>query len=329
MKAIEASEFGGRDVLRVVDLDEPQPGAGEVRIDVEAVGVNFSEIMQRRGTYYGGPEPPFVPGTEVAGRIDAVGEGVDREPGERVAALVSPEHGAYREKAIAAAGIVFDVPDTLDLKQAAGMPVQFVTAHNCLFEWGGLEDGERVLIHAAAGGVGTAAVQLADGAGAEIFATASTGSKLDHAVDFGANHPINYTDEDFAAAVLDATDGEGVELVLDGVGGEVFESSLDVLVPFGRLVTYGVASGESSAVDTRDVFFENRQVLGYHLGNALENEPGRVFSAVSSLSEAFADGDLEVAIDETFPLEEAAAAHEYVEGRNTTGKVILTVGDSG
>jgi NADPH2:quinone reductase len=321
MRAIEVTEFGGRDVIEVVDRDAPDPGEGEVRIEVQAAGVNFADIMQRRGHYQGGPEPTYVPGMEVAGEIDAVGEGVDREEGERVVSLVG--QGGYAEYAIGDAEGLFDVPESMSFEEAAGFPVQFLTAHNVLHEWGELAEGERVLIHAAAGGVGTAAVQIAREAGAETFGTASTQEKLELASDLGLDHPIDYTEEDFAERVNELTDGEGVDLVLDGIGGDTSQQSLDCLTHFGRMVSYGAASGEPGHPDTATLLFNNFRVIGYHLGQGMARDPQRVMQAVGPLTELLTEGTLEVIVGETFDLADAAEAHAHIENRESTGKVVL------
>ncbi|MFC4248925.1 zinc-binding alcohol dehydrogenase family protein [Natribaculum luteum] len=321
MRAIEVSEYGDSDVLEPVDREKPDPGPGEVRIAVEAAGINFADVMQRRGQYPGGPEPPYVPGMEAAGTIDAAGEGVDLEVGDPVVAMVSG--GGYAEYVTADAQTLFPIPEAMGFAEAAGFPIQFLTAHACLFEWGGLEAGERVLIQAAAGGVGTAAVQLASRAGAEVFGTASSAEKLELAADLGCDHPIDYTEEEFAAVIDEETDGEGVDLVLESVGDDVFERSLDALAHFGRLVTYGVASGVPAEVSNRRLLFENKRVIGFHLGQAAQRDPDRVMRAVPDLTEGLASGDLEVIVGESFPLVEAAAAHQYIEDRKSSGKVVL------
>ncbi|ELZ85639.1 NADPH:quinone reductase [Haloferax elongans ATCC BAA-1513] len=321
MKSIVVTEYGRSDTLDVRETETPDPGPGEVRIAVEAAGINFADIMQRRGHYRDGPTPPYTPGLEAAGTIDAVGEGVEREVGERVVAMTGT--GAYAEYVTAPANALFDVPESISFAEAAGFPVQFLTAHNCLHEWGGLEEGERVLIHAAAGGVGTAAVQLADLAGAETFGTASTEEKLDLATDLGLDHPIQYTEEDFRDVVADETDGEGLDLVLDGVGGETFQHSLDALSDFGRVVTYGAASGEVAEADTTRLLFENKSVIGFHLGNAMQKRPRSALGAVPELSDLLASGELDIIVGETFALEDAAEAHQYIEDRKSSGKVVL------
>lgn len=338
MKAIRIEAFGDSDALEPREVERPEPGSGEVLLEVRAAGINFADIMQRRGQYPGGPEPPFTPGMEAAGVVEEAGEGVDFDEGDRVVGLIG--RGGYAEYVVADPGALFPIPEGMGFEEAAGFPVQYLTAHNCLFEWGGLEEGEaqsasenasgqgpraegeRVLIHAAAGGVGTAAVQLASQAGAEVFGTASSPEKLDLAAELGCDHPINYTETEFAEEVDEITD-EGLDLVLDGVGGESFERSVEALAPFGRIVTYGVASGEPGVIETPELFFGNHSVIGYHLGRASQQAPGRVFSAVEDLTEGFASGELGVVVGETFDLEEAADAHAFIENRESSGKVVL------
>ncbi len=320
VKAIRIEEFGDDDALEPVEIDRSEPEAGQVLLDVRAAGINFADIMQRRGEYPGGPRPPFTPGMEAAGVVSEVGDGVDLEEGDRVVGLIG--QGGYAEYAVTDPQALFPIPEGMDFEEAAGFPVQYLTAHNCLFEWGGLEEGERVLIHAAAGGVGTAAIQLASRAGAEVFGTASTAEKLDLASELGCDHPINYTETDFADEVEGITN-EGLDLVLDGVGGEGFERSLEALAPFGRIVTYGVASGEPGRLETPELFFGNHSVIGYHLGQASQQTPERVFSAVEDLTRGFAAGELGVVVGETFDLEAAADAHAFIENRESSGKVVL------
>ena len=321
MKVAEVTEFGDSDTLEITDEEKPEPGTGEVRIEVRAAGINFADIMQRRGHYQGGPEPPYVPGMEVAGVVDAVGDGVGRSVGDEVMGFV--EEGGYAEYAIANAAGLFDIPSGMSFSEGAGFAVQFLTAHNCLFEWGDLTEDEQVLIHAAAGGVGTAAVQLASNAGAEVFGTASTDEKLSLAEELGCDHPIQYTETDFVEAVNDATDGDGVDLVLDGIGGETTTESLKALSHFGRMVSFGAASGEPGQPNTADLLFNNHTVIGYHLGQAMYRDPGRVMAAVPNLTEQLETGALEVIVGHEFDLSEAAEAHQFIEDRKSSGKVVL------
>ncbi|AGB30399.1 NADH quinone oxidoreductase, PIG3 family protein [Natrinema pellirubrum DSM 15624] len=322
MKAIEVDSYGDSDELSVVDVPTPEPGAGEVRIEIKAAGINFADIMQRRGHYPDGPEAPYVPGMEAAGTVDAVGEGVDDlSVGDRVVGML--DTGGYAEYVTAPAAMLFPVPEAMSFDEAAGFPVQFLTAHASLFEWGGLEPDESVLIQAAAGGVGTAAVQLASNYGAEVFGTASTQEKLDLAAELGCDHPINYTETDFREVVEAETDGEGVDLVLESVGDDVFDRSLDAMSHFGRMVTYGVASGVPAEVSNQRLLFENKTVKGFHLGQATMHDPDRVMKAIPELTDGFASGDLEVILGESFALEDAAEAHQYIEDRKSSGKIVL------
>jgi NADPH2:quinone reductase len=220
---------------------------------------------------------------EAAGTVDAAGEGVGMSEGDRVVAMLNG--GGYAEYAIADARTILPVPEGMSFEEAAGFPVQFLTAHSCLHEWGGLEDGESVLIQAAAGGVGTAAVQLASDMDVEIFGTASTQEKLDLAAELGCDHPINYTEVDFRDVIDEETDGEGVDLVLESVGGDVFDRSMDALAHFGRLVTFGVASGEVASAENQRLLFENKSVIGFHLGQASYHDPNTVMKAIPELTQ--------------------------------------------
>lgn len=321
MRAIEVSSFGGAEVLEPVERERPEPDPEEVLLAVEAAGVNFADIHQRLGLYRGGPSPPFVPGFEVAGRIHSTGEDVDLDPGERVAAM--PSGGGYAEYVTVDARSVFPVPDELSFEEAAGVQVHFLTAHGCLFDRGRLSADERVLIHAAAGGVGSAGVQLAKAEGAEVFGTASSPRKLEHAAELGCDHPINYEETDFSEVILEKTDGDGVDLVVDGVGGEAFEGGLDALAPYGRLIAMGVASGQVPSVAVTDLLYDNLEVIGYHLGNTVRLDPGRALAPLSEILEGVAAGDLTVHIGAEFPLEEATDAHRHIESRESLGKVIL------
>ncbi|MGQ3722659.1 quinone oxidoreductase family protein [Natrialba aegyptia] len=245
MKVIEVSKHGSPSVLQVRTREQPTPSHDELRISVRASGVNFADVMHRRGTYPDGPAPPYVPGFEVAGVIDSVGNTVEQfEVGDRVVSYVVGGTDGYAEYALVKPSHTFRVPDSLPLCEAVAVPIQFLTAHNCLFEWGNLSTNDRVLIHAAAGGVGTAAIQLAREAGAVVFGTASTDAKLDRVRALGCDHCINYEKTSFVDAINHLTDGDGVDLILDGVGGSVHHNSLKALASFGRLVAYGVASGE-------------------------------------------------------------------------------------
>ncbi|WP_042663738.1 NADPH:quinone oxidoreductase family protein [Haloferax sp. ATB1] len=323
MKAITAVEYGGSDVLTVTDRNPPsiENDESEVQINVDAAGVNFADVEQRRGNYPEGPSPPFVPGLEVAGTVTAAPTEASIDVGDRVAALTST--GGYAQIATAPVDRTFRVPKSLSTREAVAIPVQGLTAHNILHEWGRLGSEERVLIHAAAGGVGSLAIQLAATAGAEVFATASTDTKLDIAKELGADHAIKYSETNVAESVSARTDGKGVDLVLDGVGGNAFAESVEALAPNGRIVSFGMASGSIPTVAVPRLFFENQSIIGYHLEHAFEHVPHRVYMAVPNLLDHLHAGRVEPIIGETFALTEARAAHDELTNRETVGKVVL------
>ncbi|MFB6136744.1 MAG: NADPH:quinone oxidoreductase family protein [Halobacteriaceae archaeon] len=324
MRAVQVSECGDPSVLSVVERPVPEPGPGEVRLAVDAAGVNFADVEQRRGRYPDGPETPFVPGLEVAGTVDAVGADLgdaDVAVGDRVAAL--PDTGGYAEQVVVPVERLFPAPDALSDAAAASYPVQWLTAHNTLFEWGELAADETVLVTAAAGGVGSAAVQLASDAGATVLGAASTAEKRSLASDLGATHAIDYTGADLGERVREVTDGRGVDLVLDGVGGDAFRSGVESLAPFGRVVVYGLASGDVPRVATPRLLFENTSVRGYHLMHALDHRPERVRTAVEPVVSGLTEGRYRVAVDAEYDLADAAVGHRRLEGRESTGKLVL------
>lgn len=350
MQAVLVTDHGGLEVLRCVERSVPEPGPGAVRIAVAAAGLNFADVEKRRGAYPDGPTPPYIPGMEVSGTIDAVGPGVNRDLGAFVAGICGggsdgggggdgsgdgdtdgntepwgrgSGEGGFAEFAIVEAQRLVDVPPSLSATEAAAVPVQWHTAHNCLYEWGGLEPGETVLIHAAAGGVGSAAVQLARIGGATVVGTAGTGEKLERVRSLGADAAINYETADLAESVAAVTDGRGVDLVLDGVGGGALRASLDALADCGRIVTFGMASGRPGTVATPRLFFRNAEVLGYHLEHALEHAPRRVLSAHTPIYRLFESGRVSAQIDSVWSLAEASDAFDRLESRNSIGKVVL------
>lgn len=320
MRAIQATEHGGPDVLTLVEREAPEPGPAEVAVDVAAVGVNFADIKRRRGSSSREHELPFVPGIEAAGTVIAVGSGTGFEVGDRVAAF--PTQGSYAEVVVADADRVFEVPDSVGFESAAAFPVQFLTAHESLHACGRLGPGDDVLVHAAAGGLGSAAVQLAAARGATVFGTASTAEKRRFVERLGADHAIDYESEDFREVVARHAGG-GVDLVLDGVGGETFDRSVDAVRPFGRVVTLGSAGGTDAAPDAGRLRAESVHVVGYHLSRAVERFPGRVRRAAAEVFGLHDAGALEFVVGARFDLDEADAAHAHVESRESHGKVLL------
>lgn len=321
MRAIEVAAFGGTDQLEAVNLTAPVPGPGEVLVDVEACGLNYADVMMRRGLYVGGPAPRFIPGLEVAGTVAAVGDGVTKVvPGQRVMALIS--HGGYAEQVVAPSTSVMPRPEGMSAEAAAAFPVNYFTADFALHFAGNVQPGQNVLIHAAAGGVGTAAVQLAKIAGARVIATASSAEKLERVKALGADVCIDYTKEDFLAVVKDATDGKGVELVLESVGGDVFDKSMAALRPLGRLIVFGIASADARRPDVRDMLFRNLWVIGLHLGALMGNQ--EVAKASSErLFGLLATGRIVPQIGHILGLEEAARAQDLLGERGNYGKVVI------
>jgi NADPH2:quinone reductase len=321
VKAIEVRAFGGPEVLELVDRPEPLPGPGQVAIDVEAAGVNYADVMMRRGLYVGGPAPRFVPGLEVAGRVSAVGEGAEGlEVGQAVMAFV--EAGGYAERAVAHAAGVMPRPAGYSAEEAAAFPINFFTADLALHYAGGVRAGQSVIVHAAAGGVGTAAVQLAKLAGARVFATASSPEKLERVRALGADELIDYTREDFLAIVKERTGGRGVDLVLESVGGDVFEKSIKALAPLGRLVIVGAASADVRPAPSLELLFRNLTVVGLHIA-LLMRTPSIGGPSAERLFAQAAAGSIRPQVGHVLRLEEAARAHELLGDRANYGKVIL------
>ncbi len=323
MKAIQVNEFGEPGVLEHMEVERPSPGEGEVLIEVEAVGVNYADTMRRRNQYLEETPLPFVPGSEVAGTVAEVGEGVeDVNEGDRVVTLL--EIGGYAEHAVAPAPNLIPIPEDMDFDQAAAIPLQGLTAYHVLKTQGMLKEGESVLVHAAAGGVGYLAVQMAKLMGAgTVIATASTQEKLDMAKELGAGVLINYTEDDWPEQVREATDGAGADIILEMVGGDDFlQKNLECLAVFGRMVVYGAASGERGSFVAMDLMHHNQIVAGFYLPGIM----GRSDLLGPSLQEILgwiSSGDLELTIGARYSLEQASEAHEALEGRETTGKIVL------
>ncbi len=321
MRAIEVAALGGTDQLELVNLPDPTPGPGEILIDIEACGLNYADVMMRRGLYVGGPPPRFIPGLEVAGTVSAVGDSVTKVvPGQKVMALVS--HGGYAEKVVAPSTSVMARPEGMSAEAAAAFPVNYFTADFALHFAGNIQPGQTVLIHAAAGGVGTAAVQLAKIAGARVIATASSAAKLERVKALGADVCIDYTKEDFLAVVKDVTDGKGVELVLESVGGDVFDKSMSALRTLGRLIVFGIASADARRPDVRDMLFRNLWVIGLHLGALMAN-PEVAKASAERLFGLLANGKIVPQVGHVLRLDDAARAQDLLGDRGNYGKVVI------
>ncbi len=321
MKAVRVNEFGGPEVLRWEDgVAQPSAGPSEVVIKVAGAGMNFADQSRRRGTYPGGPAPTTL-GMEAGGTVAALGPGVSGfEVGDAVMARVA---GAQAEYVAAKAVDVFPAPRGIDLVHTGGIPLVFLTAYHILRTRANVQPSETVLVHAAASGVGTAAIQLAKHWGASVIATASIDGKLELARSLGASHTINYVDDDFESKVKEITGGQGVEVILDSVGGDVLEKSMGCLGVYGRLVTYGNASGSPASLAARDIFSVCGAVMGFSIGRSPDGYLDHQ-GAMAEMLPLFETGEVRLVLDRTMPMSAVAAAHAHLANRGTLGKVILT-----
>ncbi len=313
MRAIQMTEFGGPEVLRLAELAKPEPASGEVLIRVTRAGLNFADTHTRTNSYVQKATLPLVPGGEVAG--------IREDTGERVVALVGS--GGYAEYATAPSELVFPIPDELDDGTALAIIIQGLTAWHLYRTSGKVSDGESVVVHAAAGGVGSLAVQLGHPLGAgRVIATASSEEKRSLALELGADAAIDPAPEDLTDRLIEANGGRGVDVVFDMAGGEVFEASSRALAPFGRIVVCGIASQQPNEVSTGSLLRHSRAVVGFYLFHCLER-PAMFTDALSDLFARAARGELKAIVGHTYPLEQAAQAHIDLRARRTTGKLLL------
>jgi NADPH2:quinone reductase len=292
-----------------------------VLIDVEAISIEGGDLLARAGS----PPPavPHVVGYLAAGTIVEVGAGAaDRAVGDRVVTLNMA--GSHASRRAVPAMTSWPIPDGLDAAAAACVPVAFGTAQECLFTAGNLEAGQTVLIHAGAGGVGMAAIQLAKQAGATVISTASSDEKLERLREFGLDHGINYANENFVERTRELTDGRGADLIIDSVGGQNLVDSIAALAYRGTLVSVGVSSRAGSSVEAQALWAQNNTLRGVFLGGAMLTELPRIHAMIADLLDRVARGELRVEVDRTFPLAEAAAAHAYIESRQAFGRVVMT-----
>jgi NADPH2:quinone reductase len=313
MRAIQVQEFGGPEVLRIADVARPEPGPGEVLIQVTRAGINFADTHQRRNEYLAKAELPLVPGTEVAG--------VREDTGERVVAVTGT--GGYAEYAAAPEALTVPLPDDVDDGTALALLVQGLTAWHLYRTSARIRDGETAVVHAGAGGVGSLAVQLGRPLGAgRVIATASSEEKRQLALELGADAAVDSAPEGLADRLVAANLDRRVDVVFEMAGGEVFEQSLQALAPFGRLVAYGGASGEPNSVPTGRLMRRSASVVGFWLMHCM-SRPEMVAEPLADLFARAARGELRAIVGGTYPLSEAARAHEDLEARRTTGKLLL------
>jgi len=320
MKAAVYYQTGGPEVLKYEDVAEPLLRPGGVLIDVAAIAIQGGDTLNRTGGALA--TKPHIVGYQAAGIVREVGEGVTAfTKGQQVVATTA--FGSHAEVISVPAGSVWAVPAGLSLQEAAGIPIEFGTADDCLFEFGRLKAGETVLIQAGASGVGLAGIQLAKAAGATVLATASSDERLERLKEYGLDHGINYTKVDAAKEVLEYTNGAGVNLVVDSVGGSTLEGSVAMLAYRGRISWVGRAGREPRPPEIGAIMGKNASITGVFLGAEMAMNPTRTHPMIESLIARVAKKELTVVIDSTFPLSDAEGAHRHIESRKAFGRVLL------
>jgi len=339
MKAIVLIRHGGaREAFELQERPAPEPGPGQVRIAVEAFGLNYADVSARQGTYLDAPPPPCVIGYEVVGRVDALGTGVTAPPiGQRVAALT--RFGGYATAAVTDARAVVPIADDLDAGIAVALPTQGGTAYYCAEEMVRLRPGDHVLVQAAAGGVGTLLVQLCKRRGCVVYGTAGSDEKLDYLRGLGVDHPINYRREDFAAAVRRVRGAAGLDVVFDSLGGSAVRKGLALLAPGGRIVCFGAAEREAGPLQwARDLRFalsfgfihpipllmNSKSILGVNMLRISDHRPETLARVLHGVVELARAGELTPSVGGRFAAAQIAAAHELLGGRGSTGKLVVT-----
>ncbi|MFJ8528987.1 zinc-binding alcohol dehydrogenase family protein [Bacillus sp. NPDC094106] len=324
MKAIIVTAFGGPETMKYTEIDMPTFNEKQVLIRVIATSVNFSDIKSRYGKK-GNGQLPFIPGIDAAGIVEQVGSDVKNiRVGQRVIAF--PLTGSYAEYVVANENLTFVLPDEIDFTTAAACPIVSFTSYNLLANVARLQQGESVLIHAAAGGIGTTAIQLAKLLGAgKIIGTVGSEAKKKIALEAGADHVICYQDEDFSEKVNELTDSKGADVILDSISGTVSEKSLECLAYYGRLVHFGNTSGEIGTFRTKDLHASCRSILGFSFGTTRKKRPQLLRHTADQVFHYLRDGSLQIEIGKHFTLQDAGKAHEWVESRQSVGKVILNV----
>ena len=311
VKAIRIERFGGPEVMELVELPDPEPGEGEELVEVARAGINFADTHATRTDYLAEQTLPLTPGGEVSGTT---------ADGRRVAALLA--NGGYAQKVVVPSNWLIPLPDQVSDDQAAALLLQGLTAHALVNRCARLQEGETIVVQAAAGGTGTLAVQLAKRAGGRVIALASSEEKRELATRLGADATVDSRAEDLKAAILEANEGREVDAVLEMSGGATFEACLRTLAPFGRLVLFGIASREPNEVNTGHLLRHSRAVIGFWLMHLVPRRD-EVAAMIADLLGAVASGGLEVVVGDVYPLSDARRAHEELAGRRTSGKLLL------
>lgn len=321
MKAIQITQFGGPEVLKIEEAKIEQPKKGQALIRIKAAGINFIDVYQRSGTYP--VNLPYIPGLEASGIVEAIGEGVDNvKVGDRVAYVHEP--GSYAEKSLVKAERLIPLPPELSFEDGAAFPLQGMTAHYLLHEFRKIKPNDVVLIHAAAGGMGLLLVQWAKHLGAKVLGTVSTEKKARLAKEAGADEIILYKTQDFVKEVSKLTNQKGADLIIDGVGKTTFQGNLEAAALRGNIVIYGAASGPADPISPNALMKRSLTLSGGSLSNYTLNRQELMMRSKAVL-EGIKSGWLKMHIDQVFPLEKAAEAHQKLESRNTAGKLLLTI----
>ena len=324
MRAVTASEPGGPEVLTLSELPDPEPGPGDLVIDVAATAVNRADLLQRQGFYPPPPGASEVIGLECSGTVSAVGpEAGDWQVGDEVCALLAG--GGYATRVCVPAGQVMPVPDGIDLVTAAALPEVACTVWSNVFMVAGLQPGERFLVHGGAGGIGTFAIQLASAVGARVLTTAGSAEKLAICTDLGADVAINYREDDFVEAVREATGGHGADVVLDNMGASYLGRNVEVLATEGRLVIIGMQGGTKGELDISVLLRKRGAVVATALRSRPTAEKASICAAVTEhVWPLVADGRIRPVVHTTLPLSEAGDAHALMEAGDNVGKILLT-----
>ncbi len=324
MKALVCNAYGPPDSLDLEQLPDPRPATGQVLVDVKAAGINFPDILMISGEYQVKTAPPFVPGNEIAGTVEAVGEGVSGiAPGDHV--IATPSGGAFAEKCVVDQPMCLPLPDKLSFEQGAGFTITYATSYHAFRQSTVLKPGETVLVLGAAGGVGITAVEIARALGARVIAAASSDEKLDFARQAGAHELINYSQDSLRDAVKELCGGQGVDLVFDPVGGDLAQQALRSLAWHGRYLVIGFACGDIPQFPANIALLKEASIIGVWWGTWARNNPLQAQTNMMELSAMVQDDKLKPRVTETYPLEQYVAAFAAITKRRAKGKVVMTM----
>lgn len=323
MRALVCNEYGPPDKLRIEERPDPVPGAGELLVDIRAAGINFPDVLLIAGQYQVKVPPPFIPGNEASGIVEAVGKGVSRfRAGDRV--IITPRSGGFAEKCVLSEDLCLPLPGNLSFEQGAGFTITYATSYHAFRQSTELKPGESVLVLGAAGGVGISAVEIAKLLGAKVIAAASSEEKLQFARQAGADECINYAASNLRDAVRELTGGKGVDVVYDPVGGELAQMALRSLAWQGRYLVIGFACGDIPAFPANIALLKEASIIGVWWGTWGKHNPGESLKNMTELAAMVADGKLNPRVTESYPMEQYANAFAAITERRARGKVVLT-----